>query len=136
VDGCDGFKTGYYEAAGFSIAATAKRGGVRIIAIVMGSKDRKVRDAKTSELLAKGFSLVPPKPGPPTTIAGKPGITAKKIDAPATPVETQPIQPQEKEKPVPSADGGWTMFVLGLLSGMVIFAVAAFFLLKKRGRQR
>ena len=64
VDGCDGFKTGYFKAAGFSIAATAKQGGVRIIALVMGSKDRKVRDAKASELLARGFAMVPAKPEP------------------------------------------------------------------------
>ena len=33
--GCDGFKTGYYYAAGFSIAATAQKNGVRIIALVV-----------------------------------------------------------------------------------------------------
>ncbi len=136
VDGCDGFKTGYYEAAGFSIAATAKRGGVRVIAIVMGSKDRKVRDAKTSELLAKGFSLLPPKPGLPTAAVGKPGVTPKKIDAPATPVESQSAEPPEKEKPTSATEGGWTMFLLGLASGLVVFAVVAFFLLKRRGKQR
>ncbi len=42
---------------GFSIAATAKRGGRRIIAIVMGSKDRKVRDAQATQLLARGFAM-------------------------------------------------------------------------------
>ncbi len=136
VDGCDGFKTGYFEAAGFSIAATAKRGGVRVIAIVMGSKDRKVRDAKTSELLAKGFSLLPPKPGAPTAAVVKPGVTPKKTDAPTTPAETQPAQPPEKEKPAPSTEGGWTMYLLGLASGLVVFAVVSFFLVKKRGKQR
>ncbi|MEN8200091.1 MAG: D-alanyl-D-alanine carboxypeptidase family protein, partial [Thermodesulfobacteriota bacterium] len=54
VIGCDGFKTGFFQKAGFSIAATAQRDGVRVIAIVMGSKNRKVRDAKAIELLAKG----------------------------------------------------------------------------------
>ena len=61
VVGCDGFKTGYFKAAGFSIVATAKRKGVRLIVVVLGSKDRKVRDAKATELLTKGFSLVPPR---------------------------------------------------------------------------
>ncbi|MCL2341214.1 MAG: D-alanyl-D-alanine carboxypeptidase, partial [Proteobacteria bacterium] len=60
--GCDGFKTGYYQAAGFSIAATALRGGVRMIAVVMGSKMPKVRDAKAIELIDKGFTIIPPKP--------------------------------------------------------------------------
>lgn len=62
VDGCDGFKTGYFKAAGFSIVATAKRNGVRIIAVVLGSLDRRVRDAKASELIAAGFAAVPPRP--------------------------------------------------------------------------
>jgi D-alanyl-D-alanine carboxypeptidase (penicillin-binding protein 5/6) len=54
-EGCDGFKTGYFTQAGFSIAATAARNGQRVIAIVLGSLDRKVRDAKAADLLAKGF---------------------------------------------------------------------------------
>ncbi len=136
VDGCDGFKTGYYEAAGFSIAATAKRGGVRVIAIVMGSKDRKVRDAKASELIAKGFALLPPKPGIPTAATSKPGVTAKKIDTSSAPVEAQPTPSPEKEKPTPSAMGGWAMFALGLASGLVIFALGTFFLLKRGGKKR
>jgi D-alanyl-D-alanine carboxypeptidase (penicillin-binding protein 5/6) len=72
VDGCDGFKTGYFKAAGFSIAATAKRDGRRVIALVMGSKDRKVRDAKAAELLAKGFAMIPARPEPPAAAAPKP----------------------------------------------------------------
>ena len=60
VAGCDGFKTGYFVKAGYSIAATATRPGQRVIAIVMGSGDRKVRDAKAAELLAKGFAMTQP----------------------------------------------------------------------------
>ena len=134
VDGCDGFKTGYFEAAGFSIAATAKRGGVRVIAIVMGSKDRKVRDAKTAELLAKGFAMLPPKPGAQTAIAAKPGITPKKTDASAPPDETQPAQSQEKEKPASAADWKWTTFFLGLLSGMIISGIMVFFFMRRRSQ--
>jgi serine-type D-Ala-D-Ala carboxypeptidase (penicillin-binding protein 5/6) len=59
VSGCDGLKTGFFTRAGFSIAATATRNGQRVVAIVLGSTDRKVRDAKAAELLAKGFSLMP-----------------------------------------------------------------------------
>ena len=55
MEGCDGLKTGYFRQAGFSIAATAQKGGVRAIAIVLGSSDRKVRDAKARELLSKGL---------------------------------------------------------------------------------
>ena len=59
VDGCDGFKTGWTAQAGYSIAVTASRKGQRMIAVVLGSADRKVRDAKAAELLAKGFAALP-----------------------------------------------------------------------------
>lgn len=68
VPGCDGLKTGYFRDAGFSIAATARRNGARVIAVVMGSKYRKVRDAKATELLSRGLldaSRVVPSPPPP-----------------------------------------------------------------------
>ena len=54
-EGCDGLKTGFYRAAGFSIAATAKRGNRRLIAVVLGSKEKKVRNAKVREILSMGF---------------------------------------------------------------------------------
>lgn len=62
--GCDGFKTGYFTKAGYSIVATAKRGKDRVIAVVLGSNSKKTRDSKTAELLSKGFALIPPKPAP------------------------------------------------------------------------
>jgi serine-type D-Ala-D-Ala carboxypeptidase (penicillin-binding protein 5/6) len=55
VEGCDGFKTGYFTQAGFSIAVTAARSNQRVIAIVLGSADRKARDVKAAELVGKGF---------------------------------------------------------------------------------
>jgi D-alanyl-D-alanine carboxypeptidase (penicillin-binding protein 5/6) len=87
VPGSDGFKTGYYQAAGFSIAATAKRSGVRIISLVMGSADRKVRDAKAMELLGKGFAMVPPRPE---------AITAA---TQATPAASPPASPSPMPRP-------------------------------------
>jgi len=140
VDGVDGFKTGYYEAAGFSIATTAKRGGVRIIAIVMGSKDRKVRDAKARELLAKGFTMVPPKT-PATTVAEtKPAAGAKKIESKppesAAPSVTAPPTPQTTGEvgntPPPAKERDWGMFFWGLVLGMIFVAVPCFLLLRQR----
>lgn len=58
--GCDGMKTGYYRAAGFSIAATAERNGKRVIAVVMGSVDKNRRNDAAAELLEQGFGLVGP----------------------------------------------------------------------------
>ena len=72
VAGVDGFKTGYFAAAGYSIAVTAQRNGQRVIAVVMGSLDRKVRDAKAAELVAKGFLALPTPPTVPAGTAVRP----------------------------------------------------------------
>lgn len=53
--GCDGLKTGYFRAAGYSIAATAARQDKRAIAIVMGSLNGKVRNARAKEMLTRGL---------------------------------------------------------------------------------
>jgi len=57
VEGVDGFKTGYTATAGWSIVVTAKRGGRRVIVVVLGSDERKLRDAKARELLNRAFTL-------------------------------------------------------------------------------
>ncbi|MDR2849992.1 MAG: D-alanyl-D-alanine carboxypeptidase [Verrucomicrobiota bacterium] len=73
VAGCDGFKTGYTATAGWSIVVTAKRDGRRVIVVVLGSDDRKLRDAKARELLNQAFSLLPAgAPPPPSTAAVPP----------------------------------------------------------------
>jgi len=72
VPGCDGLKTGYYRAAGFSIAATAEQNGSRVLAIVLGSRDRLVRDAEAKKLLLKGLAE-PKKSGVQTVKSPTPG---------------------------------------------------------------
>jgi D-alanyl-D-alanine carboxypeptidase (penicillin-binding protein 5/6) len=70
--GCDGLKTGYYKAAGYSIAATAQRDGARVIAVVLGSVKKDVRDLKARELLSMGLASairVAALPPPPPTVA-------------------------------------------------------------------
>lgn len=54
--GTDGLKTGYYRETGFNIVATAKRGEMRFIAIIMGSPTGKIRDAAAMEKLQKAFA--------------------------------------------------------------------------------
>ncbi|HNS14988.1 MAG TPA: D-alanyl-D-alanine carboxypeptidase family protein [Syntrophorhabdaceae bacterium] len=54
--GTDGLKTGYYREAGFCIAATAKRGDLRFIVVVMGSPTGKIRDNIAAEKLKKAFA--------------------------------------------------------------------------------
>ena len=43
--------------AGYCMAVTAKRNGMRLLAIVLGESDGKVRNKETAELLDYGFNL-------------------------------------------------------------------------------
>ena len=106
--GCDGLKTGYITAGGYSIVATALRNGRRVIAVVLGSKDRLVRDAQVAQLLSKGFAALPPLP-PPPVVTNAPPTNAM---APA-----QPAGEVEVKRRVPSwlVVGG-----IGLLVGLAI----------------
>jgi D-alanyl-D-alanine carboxypeptidase (penicillin-binding protein 5/6) len=72
VAGCDGFKTGYTATAGWSIVVTCKRGGRRVIVAVLGSDERKLRDAKATELLNKAFALLPAAPAAAPAVAPPP----------------------------------------------------------------
>jgi len=54
--GCDGLKTGFYYEAGFNVVATAHRGGMRLIAVVLGSPRKGGNFDSASELLAQGFA--------------------------------------------------------------------------------
>ena len=55
-DGATGLKTGSTSKAGFCISATAKRDGMHLIAVVMGSPTRDVRNEAARQLLDYGFS--------------------------------------------------------------------------------
>ncbi len=48
--GVDGLKTGMTDNAGYCMAVTAKREGMRILAMVLGEKEGKVRNRETAEL--------------------------------------------------------------------------------------
>jgi len=86
AEGCDGLKTGYFRAAGFSIAATASRKHQRAIAVVLGASNGRVRDAKARAILDKGLrelvmnaSPLAPAPAPETVPSRRSGM--KTIDA-------------------------------------------------------
>ena len=53
--GCDGLKTGFYALAGFNVAATARRQGLRLIAVVMGSPRKQENFSSATTLLSQGF---------------------------------------------------------------------------------
>ncbi len=54
-DGCDGGKTGYTAESGFCLAATAKRGSMRLISVIIKASDGKTRFAEASNLFNYGF---------------------------------------------------------------------------------
>ena len=55
-EGATGLKTGSTSKAGFCITATAERGGMTLIAVIMGSSGRDARNSSAVALLNYGFS--------------------------------------------------------------------------------
>ncbi len=55
-DGCDGGKTGYTSEAQHCLAATAKRGDTRVIAVVVGASDSKTRFKEVSDMFNYAFA--------------------------------------------------------------------------------
>jgi D-alanyl-D-alanine carboxypeptidase len=58
MPGVDGLKTGFTNAAGFNLDASAVRNGHRLIAVVMGSSSSAVRNADVENLLLTGFDVM------------------------------------------------------------------------------
>jgi D-alanyl-D-alanine carboxypeptidase (penicillin-binding protein 5/6) len=54
-DGCDGIKTGFTMQAGFNLTATAKRGDMRLISVVLGTPSNAARFGESAKLLDWGF---------------------------------------------------------------------------------
>jgi D-alanyl-D-alanine carboxypeptidase (penicillin-binding protein 5/6) len=54
-DSVDGMKTGHTEAAGYCLVASAKRDGMRLISIILGTASDKTRIAESQRLLNYGF---------------------------------------------------------------------------------
>ncbi len=105
--GTDGLKTGYIRASGFNLAASVKRDGRRLIAVVFGGKTPRSRDRHMAKLLDRGFaklaSIGPDKiPAPPPR---KPNFALAADFAPSN--TTSPAKPAPsnmtalRKKPVP-----------------------------------
>ncbi|MFN3662022.1 serine hydrolase [Yoonia sp.] len=75
--GGDGIKTGFTNAAGFTLVASAQRGDQRIIATVFGGTSQAARNARVTELMDMGFRMAPSsanvnRPVPPGAMAEAP----------------------------------------------------------------
>lgn len=54
--GADGLKTGFTDSAGYTMAVTAERDNMRLIAIVLGETSGKARNQDATDLLDYGFN--------------------------------------------------------------------------------
>lgn len=122
-EGCDGLKTGYFRAAGFSTAVTAVRKNMRAIAVVFGSIDRKVRDAKARELLSKGLlELAANAPPPAPLVQAAIADASAEVKADAEVGKKDVIEIKKS-----------TLFIAGIAFAVVIilFVVLSFFRTRK-----
>lgn len=107
--GCDGLKTGYFSAAGFSLSTTVERNGRRIIAVVLGSEASKTRDFKMMELVEKGFAALPAVPSVKTVTTTAPSPAPAPAKKPAAKsdevvtVTTDKSAPPSVPKPAPQS---------------------------------
>ena len=56
-NGYDGIKTGFTNASGYNLAASAVRGGKRVITIVLGGRSSVTRNAHVASLMDTGFEV-------------------------------------------------------------------------------
>jgi D-alanyl-D-alanine carboxypeptidase len=80
--GADGIKTGFVNASGFNLAASAVRQGHRLIGVIMGGRSARSRDIQMASLLDQGFAIVERRP------AGPPSGTLVAAAVPAPPAAT------------------------------------------------
>jgi D-alanyl-D-alanine carboxypeptidase len=59
--GMDGIKTGFINASGFNLAASAVRDNRRLIGVVMGGESARGRDARMAQLLNQAFAQSGPR---------------------------------------------------------------------------
>lgn len=57
-EGADGLKTGHTDDAGYCLATTAKRGDLRLIGVILGEENSKVRNNEMIDLLDYGFNNI------------------------------------------------------------------------------
>ena len=60
VAGVDGIKTGYTRASGFNLVASVRRDGRRLVAVVLGGRSGRARDAAMRRLIAAHIAKASP----------------------------------------------------------------------------
>lgn len=80
--GTDGIKTGYIRASGFNLAASVRRGNKHLVAVVMGGKSGKSRNAHMTNILSANLSKAVASNAPP---ARPPGVMVADLAPPLPP---------------------------------------------------
>jgi len=82
LPGVDGIKTGFTNAAGFTLAASAVRNGRRLVAVVLGGPSTAARDANVTALINAGFDVINQRTrGQRTTVAANLNEPAMELPA-------------------------------------------------------
>ena len=93
--GVDGIKTGYINASGFNLVASAERDGRRIYGVVFGGSTAQGRNARMVELLDFGFAHLPGLPEtpplPPLRQPPGPGVPVLSVAALPAAAEGLPL---------------------------------------------
>lgn len=134
----DGLKTGHTDEAGFCLAASSKRGDMRLISVIFGTKSMKERADQSRELLNWGFGHFANQViAPANQSAGKAPVIFGKADNVAvatkdtlkvlTPkIQTQPIQSQinlNKDLKAPIKKGQEVGTMTAVMEGKAIASV-------------
>ncbi|MBL8690165.1 MAG: serine hydrolase [Rhodospirillaceae bacterium] len=104
-DGVDGIKTGFINASGFNLVASAQRDGRRVIGVVFGGNTGRARDSHMVSLLDDGFRMLGvggsrDADAPLVRVADQKKAPPTKAEA----LSKAASQSKSKAKPGPSAD--------------------------------
>lgn len=80
--GCDGMKTGYTNKSKYSLVASAKRNGHRLISVVLGAESKDIRADVSTRMLNRGFEML--YAGTPTIVKQTPVQNYVATPAPVT----------------------------------------------------
>jgi D-alanyl-D-alanine carboxypeptidase len=96
--GADGIKTGYIRASGYNLVASARRGGRRVIGVLLGGKTAAQRNRQMASLLDVGFK------GLETTLADD--MARPRVGLDMADVAPPPQKSVASSSPASSAAGG------------------------------
>ncbi|NNG03919.1 MAG: D-alanyl-D-alanine carboxypeptidase [Inquilinus sp.] len=105
-DGMDGLKTGYIRASGYNLAASAKRGRLRLVAVVFGGRTSNSRNRAVQQLMDEAYAsargrylvahggaeLYPPLPPPRPTLDADGTLVATAVPLPPRRPQPEPAE--------------------------------------------